>query len=372
MNVARGLLRQRRGVFMTIMAIIVMIFLFTYTKVAFPHSTNRDEDLSAERTRITAMNTYIGILESYIVESTKSAGYLALENLSEMIGSNYVNLTTMNDLNTWMKSCMILNNVSIPPPMLSSPCMSAKQTINYSLYNLTELIYSDMNINTTVTLNSITVKDGGDPYEVVILLNVSYVISDGSDMSGGMNFARWNTTTIINATLDVRGIKDPLYMYGFQNQSFVNNIFPYRRFNSTGIIFAGLNDTDADGNFTKVFYPRRQYIASKYGVCVLQRYIKNWSVPTCNTSLQYPCCGIESVVNWDELNTTIQGYSSLVNMSFIDAEFITNRVYNCNDKVVVGLKNMTSTPKFSINRSRLEMTYYRNVTLPSNFYNYCS
>ena len=344
----------RRGVFMTLMALAVIIFLFAYAEVLEPSTVAQIADARAERTRIIVMNNYLDTLEKHTADSLQTAGYLALQNLSERIRENKTTITTPQQLNTMLYQC-IWTNMSLCTIANSS----SNTSLAYAIRNMTTLALNGLNINSTINITNITINDSA-PFEVMLTATIVYNISDAGSETG---FASWNATSTISTTVDVQGILDPLYMYGYRNDTFIGSSRT-RAFNKAPYRKSQLNDTI----FTSSpigFYYSKMYIASvSRGPSVVQRYTMNWTGKSA-------CCGIESVIQFTELNTTFQNNKALLaNLSLADHLFMKRTQFNCTNEQVVGLKNLTEAHQsVRIDTYGLENIYnYINASDPTVYY----
>lgn len=337
-----AMMSSRKGIFMTLIAVAIMILLFSWAKLTTPSIDTDQANLLAERTRIIVMNNYMDTFEVHAANSASVAGYLAFENISEKIRANKLNITSQDQLNNELLKCMWTN---------ASDCMPSSQTLNQSIQNLTMLAKNSLNIITDFTVNNITVQDT-QPFIVTITMNISYSISDGTSS----NLATWNTTSIINTTINLEGVLDPLYMYQYQSGNFSDGS---RAFKST-------NYTKSQFNHTRFvdFYYNRDYIATyDKGVSVLQRYTKNWAA-TSN------CCGITSIVKVTELNGVIFTPTVRANLSLRDQMLVTRQKFDCtvNTHDIVGLITPMADSSVRIDAATLLSTFNYSQYAPSDTY----
>lgn len=345
----------KKGVFMTLMALAVIIFLFAYSEILEPSTVVQNADAHAERTRVIVMNSYIDTLERHTADSLQIAGYLALQNLSERIRENKTNITTTQQLNNLLYQC-IWSNASLCT--IANP--SSNKSLAYAIRNMTALALNGLNINTIFNITNITINDSA-PFEVMFTATITYNISDAGS---GTGFASWESNSTISTSIDVQGVLDPLYMYGYRNGTFIGTAGT-RTFNKAPYRKSQLNDTAFTAN-PKGFYYSRMYIASiSRGPSVVQRYIMNWTG-------QSACCGIESVIQFTELNNTIQSDKQLLaNLSLADHLFMKRTLFDCTRGQVVGLKNLTGIHQSArIDRYGLEniYNYYNNASDPTIYY----
>lgn len=312
---AMSVLTQRKGVFFTIMALLVITFLLTTERVAVTPLTVNLADTMAAQSRVTVMNSYADTFETQASNSLATAGYFTLQNLSVEVARNgYI-----PNINTSIDNC-----IRIQP----QNCMKQEVRFNTTMAKLIDIASSNLTIDTAYAVERVWVSEER-PFEVVFWMNISYNISDP--------FANWTfQSRTIRADVDVSDIQDPTYARA--NTTGLLQLSSARVFKRTA--FKRSQFTNA--TFYSL-YNGREYIANpgptsasySYGPSVLQRYAGNIT----NSSA---CCGIESVVHWDEMNITrVSPY--LVNVSFVDYLFFSPVRFNCNDITTTGISRLNAT-----------------------------
>jgi hypothetical protein len=337
---------NRKGVFFTIMALLLIAFLIATQQSHLTAITATKVDTTAAHARATVMNNYADAFETQAANSLALAGYFTLQNLSSRIAQSR---TFVSNMNASARFCM--NNKTAP-----HNCLNASQTINATLDQLTTLASSDLGITTTYDITNVWVTEER-PFEVIFWMNISYNISDP--------FASWRVENrTISAPVDVTGIQDPLYAY--LNAS---NITRTRNFSQTGIRPMQFTNTSFYS-----YYTNRSYIANAgnntpgeltYGPSVLQRYAGNFT----NGS---SCCGIESVMHISDLNFSTYSDPRRANWSFVDFQFVvkdTTPAFRCDQNENAKFNyNTLPSPHYTLrlDSDRFSNVYY-NISNHANY-----
>lgn len=334
---------RKRGIFFTIMALLVVAFLLTYQHLTVGSTTPESADSAAARSRIVTMNDYASTFESYAGQSLASAGYLTLQNLSAQIRAQHKYLDNVNASITFC-----LNNKT-----KSTNCVNATQTLNASLDQLTALARTNLSIDTTYAIEQVWVTEER-PFEVVFWMNISYTITDP--------FATWVVTNqTIKAPVDVTGIEDPSFAYNNASGTVRTRTFSQTQFRRTQF---------DNATFT-LFYYNQSYITNpgvnpatsyQFAPSVLQRYAGQ----LLNGS---GCCGIESVLRVQYIDTATINDPRLVNWSFVDYEFFSRTTippFDCSKSENIKLQNKA----FADRNLRLDAHHFNNIYNLSSYANY--
>jgi hypothetical protein len=333
---------MKKGIFFTVIALLVLAFLITYQHLTFNPPLSAGTDPAA-RSRVITMNDYAAAFETYAAQSLAAAGYLSLQNLSAQIRTQG---TFLRDVNASVTFC--LNNRT-----RDTNCLNRTQTINASLTQLVTLAQTNLSISTQYVINNIWVTEE-QPFEVIFWMNMSYNISDP--------FASWKVENkVVSAAVDVTGIEDPAY--AFYNAS---GLVRTRTFSATP--FHRTQFTNA--TFTS-FYLNQSYTSnpgintpgtSRSAPSVLQRYtgtLLNGSA----------CCGVESVLRVQYINSTTLADPRLVNWSFVDYQFFSKASiapFDCSLQQNAKLRN----DAFADRLVRLDSYHFFNVYNLSLYLNY--
>jgi hypothetical protein len=318
---------MRKGVFFTIMTLIILTFAIAYYKIGGTAQLPESVDTEVARVRVTVMSNYIDTFEQHATASLRTAGYFTLQNLSARIRNNG---TYLSDMNASVRMCL-LNGTT------ATNCLRQNQTINHSLGFLTSMALSNLSIATTYTINDIWVSEE-NPFEVVFWMNISYNITDP--------FASWTIESVVKAPVDIVGIEDPLFSYG----AGTGQLTQTRSFSRTNVVGYQFTNTSFTGH-----YFNQSYIYIPSGRSVLQRYTGNLS----NSSL---CCGIESIIVAQYVTPALLNSSAPVaNWSFVDYYFLQRNDpqfnFNCNSQAIASLKGINFPDHFV----RLDQYHLMNV-----------
>jgi hypothetical protein len=326
---------SRKGVFFTVMSLLVVAFLLASQKMTTDQYTVTKADSDAARTRIGVLNVYITTFEQHAQNSLAMAGYYSLQNRSKYIRANH---TYLSDVNASMRFCMMNTTYAFN-------CLNENQTINTSMEKIVRIGRTNYSIDTTYKIDNIWVTEEA-PFEVIFWMNISYNISD--------SFASWQTNATIRAAVEVTGVEDPLFAYEFG----VGNYTQQRYFNQTLTKNYQFDNT----TFTSM-YLADQYIAIPTGRSVLQRY----SGDLTQGSL---CCGIESVVRTQHVLPAHLANPLWHNWSSVDYMFFQRAnsayVFNCHTQSIGALQALDFPDRYV----RLEREHLYNVYRVNGSANY--
>ncbi len=286
---------NRRGVFFTIMALLVLAFILASESTRVTPITTTLADTSAARVRAVSMDNYLSAFEQHAAASMATAGYFTLQNLSGRVRTDKAYI---KDMNASVRFCMSNDTYAYS-------CLNATQTLSSSINQLVDLADARMGITTDYRIQRVWVTEER-PFEVIFWMNISYNVSD--------SFAAWNVEErIISAPVIVTGIEDPLFAYAngtglAHRRNFSETRIPPRQFTNTTFY---------------AYYTNRSYIRNPgknepgtydHGPSVLQRYTGQMV----NGS---DCCGIETLLHLSEINVTAAADPRRVNWSYVDYTF---------------------------------------------------
>ena len=298
------MLGNKKGIFFTIMAIIVVAFLFSSELLITRPATVEQSETSSARTRIAIMDNYLDSFEAYAGTALRTSGYFVLQNLSKGIADvgDYV-----YNMNATLRVCIITSPIA---------CLAQGETFQDSLNLLVDLAQTNMSITTAYIIHDVWITEE-QPMEVVLWLNFSYNVSDP--------FASWAISgKTIRTTIDVTSIQDPAYAYqvaqGELQMSRAFNLSQLRKYQFNAETF-GLH------------YENRTYIIAKdKAPSVIDRYMGNLQE-------QSSCCGIESVVHYDEISPERWSDPSIANLSYVDYYFFTQKIFDCEQNKNMRISN---------------------------------
>jgi hypothetical protein len=300
----------RKGVFFTLMAILVVTFLLIYQQQGTTAQRIIQTETSSTIMRVSVMDRYVSTFEQHAAQSLRIATYVALQNRSREILRTGIPIA---DMNATFAFC--LNNATAP-----HNCLNSSQTINASLDQLVRIARENLSIETTYRVNNVSITEE-QPYTVLATMNISYNVSDA--------IARFEITRIIRTTVDMEGVMDPAY--ALHNRT--RNVTLTRNFTRTTVI---------DGTFTNTsflqHYNARAYRVDPNGSTVLQRYrgIFDGNGRCPNNQV----CGIESIVHSADLQAAVKADPRLVNWSFVDWQFFNRNKFelDCNTRDIAGME----------------------------------
>lgn len=300
----------KRGIVFTLMAIIIVAFLITSEQALRPQVSSLEQDTQVAQTRTSLMHAYSRTFEQHAGQSLRTAGYFALDNMSEKVLRDGAFIADINDT---FDDCVIDNAISYGG--VSMNCLSGEYRLNESIDRLVELASAELGISTTYDLHGAWLMDA-DHLGVQMMLNLSFQIAD--------SFASWSIENrIVNVTVDVSGIEDPLYAY----LRSVSKTTERREFGRSPYKILQFNDSVFMQHYVSgsyLAYPSR-------APSVLQRYMGGVTATS-------TCCGVESIIDRSSLINSEDRY---VNYSMTDHQFVahlTGRLdmFNCTEWDVLG------------------------------------
>lgn len=283
----------RKGIVFTLMAIVVIAFIFASSSVVEKPETRAEIETESARTRVAMMNSYLDTLEAHAAASLATAGYFTLKNMSKKVTNDGFFLT-MAEVNHTVDNCITNNTIRVLG--VDHDCLNGSQRVQVSLNQLRSLGQTNLGLNTEFEIHRAWVVDT-EPYEVTFYMNISYNITDPI-------FAKWQRQHIvIGAPVYVEGIADPTFQYlvanGYLTQPRNFSESEVRRFQFNPAVFP-------------LHYGNASYISVEgLGPSVLNKYA-GWNLE------QSSCCGIESVVTESEIGF-LPG--SARNYSLVDHQF---------------------------------------------------
>jgi hypothetical protein len=287
---------KRAVVFTLISSLFATLFIVLFS---YDFQTIFEDVTSASNMRIRVMDTYVKNFESYIGGSLRVSTYRTLDSIYTERLANGSPFRTQQDFNYTFVSCMSCGYTN---------CTSMSKQCNGSfasfMNNITFSALSNLNINTSYRINSITLYQTY-PFDVEVSLDISYNVSDNINT----NFSSWARRVVINETISIIGLKDPLVgLKSYNNRSIKQN---------TVCLYQSCWNKDT----AKVFFDNKEYRHYPNGSSYLQRF---WNITAISS-----CCGLETF-----LDSTIANYSTF--NSYVDIYYWTGQ-YNCTNINFTGL-----------------------------------
>jgi hypothetical protein len=298
-----SLLRSRKGIFFTLIAISLLgLVLFSYSVT---YSYSMVEKSSAIEARVDTMNRFLGEVDTDMGNAIYIAGFRALIGMEDYIANTgtFVNSTSYAFSTLFMNGTIAGQNSSV----------MENNTFPYWI----DLINGQANrvgINLSLNVSQVSIYQTS-PWSVRVQVNSTLVISDSKST------ANWTQDKSIYADIDVVGFEDPWYAVYTGN-----NIV--KRINST--IYEG-NFTNAATNTTNI----RDHVSNTFyanftgAPSFLMRFEDNFAQSE---------FGIESFVEKSEISPY---HACPTETSSIDSIY-----WQCNSSVVV--KQVSNWSSFRI------------------------
>src|SRR4030043_279121 len=294
-----GLIRNKKGVVFTILAIILTIFFTTIFSARIERPIDSKVDVIEARVNI--LNTYMDDFFSYAEGAGSMTGYAALRGVIQDLAATrrynsnfeaqYVNCTIFGNL-TSTKAC---------PGMVN-------QTLGYFLNSFNATGKDELNIASKYKVNSVKVNQTTDSFSIELIMNISFNITD--------DYANLSDTRVVVSSVTIAGLLDPLHLLNATyNRTIVKNT---------------LNKKEGDWNYTDLqyLYYNRTYRSYKEGPSFIDR-IKGQFPPAFPPSMY----GIESIVNY-----TDPGVNYNANDTMVDYLYWRNIRFKCRNPIGIGVE----------------------------------
>ena len=269
--------KGKRGIFFTFIAITLMaVFILVFTPQA---DISLQQDTQAVRTRIIFINNYVNDLENRYFETVlRATTYKTLLSLVFYMNSTSSYITNLDTAFSEVMLTGKINNVPI------DDITGKKIMNNNTLWNWTnrliETARSTYNVNTTITINNVSVFQT-KPWSIDSSLSLSFTVKS--------NVAEWKKENeIIKTTIDIEGLYDPYYLVN-TGRTYTNQI---KR-----------SSVDFDKwDITKV----REHLRNGTYLHWQDSDAPSFLMRFTNTTSSSNCCGIESLVNPNKTTTSDQ------------------------------------------------------------------
>ncbi len=318
------IINGKKGIVFTLTAITLAVF-FT---LAFSARIEKPLDYKTEliEARVNVLNDYLNTFYDYAEGIASISGYSALRGV-------IINISEAKDYNrnfeTQFANCTMTGNLT---PTSICPNMT-NQTIVYFLDQLVDIAKKEMNINSSYTINNITVNQTIDAFFVEVMLNLSVRVTD--------EFANMTDNRVLVSNININGLQDPLYLI---NGSYNQTITTYEK---------------AQGNWTyedlQNLYYNHSYRRSSEGISFISRIKGDFSPGSLN--------GIESFVNY----TTV---SYDVNDTMVDYLFWLKRKFNCVPTMsteIIGINDSVNFPLSGGKYFQLDRNHTSTFFIPANY-----
>ncbi|MBR9700620.1 hypothetical protein GOV11_02025 [Candidatus Woesearchaeota archaeon] len=306
----------RKAVVFTLMAILIVAFLFSSQRVARGVTSESELLSSAAETRVGLVDSYINALDQAASSALGTTAYFVMQNISTNKIRHDGFYSTTNNLNMALQNCIGPKNEIIISG-IRYDCVPKNYTVNQTMTMMEQISWNFFGFQTDVKINEVWWEER-NPAEVDFYLNLTYEIMD-PDFN---TFFTLNST--VRSTVVFEGINDPLYEY--MSSSGVlpgpgRDVTTERRpFRFQGIRYqlnaTTFDKTGIDPNWRPGIYMNRSYVLNQgRAPSVMQRFTGG-----ADTS---DCCGISSVMNVSQIKNSATGMiPAYMNYSMIDHHFV--------------------------------------------------
>jgi|TARA_Y100000310_G_scaffold288510_1_gene314176 hypothetical protein len=283
---------NKKGIFFTFIAITIMaIFILVYTPQA---DITLQKDNKAVELRINTLDNYVSDLEQgYFETALRATTHKTILSLIAYMDNQGVFLT---DFDSAFSEVMIKGTINgVPIDTITGEKIMENSTLTNWSNSLIETAEDTFNVNTTISLNNVSVRQTR-PWHLDSSLGMDFAIKS--------KVADWDRKNVtITTTVSIEGFEDPYYLVN-TNGAYKNEIL------KTGVKFNKWNITALREHLRNSTYVHWQ---NSDAPDFLMRFT--------NTIEKSSCCGIESLVNPNKLSASDQ------TESYIDYLFWTN-TYN--------------------------------------------
>ncbi len=192
---------KKKGVFFTFIAVMIMaVFILIYTPQA---DVTLQKDTKALNVRINDINIYINNLEnSYFETVLRATTYKTILSLIFYINSSAG--TYPINFDAAFQEVMIngtINKIQIDS-ITNKKIMENSTLTNWS-NNIIQAAKDTLNVNTTIIINYATANQS-TPWEIYSYASINIFVKS--------NVAEWNRTTTITTSMPIEGFHDPYYL----------------------------------------------------------------------------------------------------------------------------------------------------------------
>jgi hypothetical protein len=318
------IINGKKGIVFTLTAIALAVF-FT---LVFSAKIEKPLDYKTEllEARVNVLNDYLNTFYDYAEGIASISGYSAMRGV-------IINISEAKDYNPNFETQFVyciktgnLTSTNICPNMTN-------QTVVYFLDQLVDIAKSELNINSSYTINNVTVNQTIDAFSVEVMLNLSVRVTD--------EFANMTDNRVLVSRININGLPDPLYLI---NGTYNQTITIYEK---------------AQGNWTyedlKQLYNNHAYRRSSEGISFISRVKGDFS-----SSALY---GIESFVNY-----TMVSYDD--NDTMVDYLFWLKRKFNCVPTMSTEIIGINDTENFNLSGGKyfqLDRNHTSTFFIPANY-----
>ena len=207
--------RNRKGMFFTIVAIMIITILFVSFSPEYASRTGYEESVLDGRYEVA--NDFVNTLKTgYIPAAVEASSYHALQELSEYIKDEH-NMGrshpfgTRNSFNESFVNMMLTGSLLNPCQTSTFQATSDLKPLLYLLEAIENASYRHLKLNTTFDYNNcqdfnVSIYQNNDTGAFLVGVNLTVNFTVQAD-----NLARWDDSENFSILFSFEGIEDPLY-----------------------------------------------------------------------------------------------------------------------------------------------------------------
>ena len=266
-NIVMISMKNKKGIFFTIIAITVMSILIIVSTPQADISLQKDTE--AIRTRIFSIDNYVNDLETQYLETVlRATTYKTILSLIFYINSTGSFLTNIEPA---FEEVMINGTINkVPIDAITGKKIMENSTITNWSSRIVETAKDTLNVNTSINVINVSLFQT-KPWNIDSAININLSVKS--------NVAEWRKNVVVTTTIGIEGFHDPYYLANTGGK-YANQIKrPTVEFNKW--------------NITKV----REHIRNGTYVHWQDSEAPNFLMRFTNTLTNSSCCGIESLVD---------------------------------------------------------------------------
>ena len=340
--------RNRKGMFFTIVAIMIITILFVSFSPEYASRTGYEESVLDGRYEVA--NDFVNTLKTgYIPAAVEASSYHALQNLSEHIKDEH-NMgrphpfLTRDSFNESFVNMMLTGSLN-PCQTSTFQATSDLKPLLYLLEAIENASYRHLKLNTTFDYDNcqdfnVSIYQNNDTGAFLVGVNLTVNFTVQAD-----NLARWDDSENFSILFSFEGIDDPLYWEHIHLKP--GNVFEedfINKFKEVDVKLWNLERTRTSIG-ERTYRPAGKNLVdlsgepNYYAPSFLDRFVDGDNVnreelfgnhdlyQSMGMEDYSACCGIESLINPVEM-----GITSVTN-SYVDWCFFSGSGSECNDNV---------------------------------------
>lgn len=263
-----GKVVSKKGIFFTFISITMMIiFILVFTPQA---EISLQKDTQSARLRISSIDNYVDDLENrYFENALRAATYKTMLSLVFYINSTGAYLA---NLDSAFSEVLITGNINgVPIDSITGKKIMDNSTFTNWSNRIVKTSKETLDVNTTIAVNNVSVYQTA-PWAIGSLISLNFSVKSG--------IAEWKKDNVaIIAAIDIEGFYDPYYLVN-TNKAYTNQI------KKSSVGFGQWNTSKAREHLRNGTYVHWENSDAP-------SFLMRFTSTTANSS----CCGIESIVN---------------------------------------------------------------------------